>query len=343
MKPSSHYQFTEQLRSVSDRHFETLQEDFIATAQSFDSQNMGELLFIPEALTYFYGEPLYKNLSREQQIQLNRLSWCHTYMITMIGECGVNMMSTHNAYQHMKQGRPNVGFYALREVSEEAVHCESFSIIIEKVLAFYQIDFKYFVEKMAYPQERYWDAFVLGHRLIRTFLGHYDFYYLSRYPMNLVGRSHEQVVANAKGLHPVIQKIVTHHLVDETRHMTMSKKAGLLAINEKSPRWMTPMVAGVYALYALGQRNYGPPRRASITNQSPLVGMLELCGVSHSEAVKAYNDYRSRVNQPQLQPEILKMRHYLLKHNLHYIEQFHVSSTTKYWLGKLLRSKMIDE
>ena len=53
--------FIRRLREVSDRDMRSLHEHFIEPAESFDPATMADHLFFPLEMTWFYGEPVYRN------------------------------------------------------------------------------------------------------------------------------------------------------------------------------------------------------------------------------------------------------------------------------------------
>ena len=327
---------TSNLRSISNRTFDSIYSDFIDIANNFDMEKSCNEKFIPEELVFFYGEPVYQDMSEKDKLKLNHLTWCAIYYRVLLAECGVSVVSTSYGFQKLKLGDHESCFYAMREVSEEAFHAESFITIIEKILSFYDLSLEDFRNHLGFKKEWYWDAFIFGHILIGKFLGHVDFYYFSRYPMNVVGRSYELLLSRESGLNQELQQIVKNHLADESRHLKMAKESGLIAINKKSGRFISHLASFVYIYYSLKQRQFGPPPKSlSSHNKKSLVGLLKLCGIDQSNADKAYQNYKSRIHQKELNPRLLHMKNFQLEENMKYIRKFNISSFFKNFLLKI--------
>src|SRR5215469_1307824 len=125
--------FTRRLRSVSDKDLPRLREHFLEPAEAFDPATSADHLFFPLEMTWYYGEPIWHELSEPQRLLLNRLSFCQSYYSTAVAEAATNVLNYEAALRTLIDGDPEVALYMAREVVEETTHIEAFLLVIRKL------------------------------------------------------------------------------------------------------------------------------------------------------------------------------------------------------------------
>ncbi len=177
------FEFTTRLQHVSDRDVGRLEAHFLTPARAFEASNLGDRLLFPREMAWFYGEPIWHDLSPTQRLMLNRLTFCQSYYSTAVAEAATNTLNTQAALQTFIREDPDVALYMAREVVEETTHIQSFLIVIRKVLAHYGLgldDLR--AANVSLPlSERY----VQAHSLAGWLRGNLDFYYFTRFPLNV--------------------------------------------------------------------------------------------------------------------------------------------------------------
>ena len=83
---TANFEFAKRLQAVSDRDVEQLRAHFLDLAEQFDAGTMGDHTLFPLQMTWFHGEPVWHELTHEQRLMLNRLSFCQSYLTTAVAD-----------------------------------------------------------------------------------------------------------------------------------------------------------------------------------------------------------------------------------------------------------------
>src|SRR5688572_11933560 len=102
------FEFTKRLRAVSDRDVDRLRESFLDIAHEFDADRMDDHLLFPLEMTWFYGEPVYDEMSEERKLMLNRLTFCMSYYSTAVAEAATNILNYEAALESFIREDPEV-------------------------------------------------------------------------------------------------------------------------------------------------------------------------------------------------------------------------------------------
>src|SRR5437762_6715161 len=110
------FDFTRRLREVSDRDVDRLRANFLDIAEQFDGGTMGDHTLFPLEMTWFYGEPIWHELTPDKRLMLNRLSFCQSYLTTAVAEVATNVLNLEAALGTILDDDPEVALYMAREV-----------------------------------------------------------------------------------------------------------------------------------------------------------------------------------------------------------------------------------
>lgn len=333
------HDFVDRLRAVSDRDLGRLDEHFLAPARSFDADKMGDSLLFPLEMTWFYGEPVWGALPAEKKLMLNRLSFCQSYLSTAVAEAATNILNYEAALNAFIREDPEVGFYMAREVVEETVHLESFFIIIRKVLAHYGLTLDQL--RATNVSLEMANSFYRAHTLLGALVGNLNFYYFTRFALNINQKTVERCTINEPNMHPSIRAILKNHAIDEARHMQMSRETGRQALRRMRHAWQRNLACWLYAQFA-GNVYIGRHRKDSRLPRRTRIGTLELCGVPRAQAERAYYEWRDRVNQPSDPPLVAAGRLYFLKQNLSYVDDLDVSQAMRARMKRIISAAYSD-
>jgi hypothetical protein len=323
---SSDFAFTKRLQEVSDRDVDRLREHFLALAESFDPSTLGEHTLFPLQMTWYYGEPIWEELSPEQRLMLNRLCFCQSYLSTAVAEVATNVLNLQAALRTMLRDEPEVALYMAREVVEETMHIQTFLAVIRKVLAFYGLRFE--ALRAANPSLRLTETYVRGHSAIGWMLGHFHYYYFTRFALNVNQKMVERCTINEENAHPIVRQILKNHAIDEARHMQMSRATGIVALRRmRNPLLRTVACLG-YAHFA-SRIFIGRHARDSRSMRETRIRTLTLCGVSRERAERAYREWRDRVHQPHDPPLVQAGRLYFLRCNFDYVDDLPIGPRLK--------------
>ena len=314
--------FIRRLQVVSDRDVSRLHQHFLEPAEAFDATTMGNTRLFPLEMTWFYGEPIWHALSADQQLMLNRLTFCQSYLSTAVAEAATNVLNYEAAVESFMSDDPAVVLYMAREVVEETTHLEAFFIIIRKVLAHYGLTLDQL--RAANVSLRMATHYYRAHTLAAMLLGNLDFYYFTRFALNINQKTVERCAINEPNMHPCVRAILKNHAIDEARHMQMSRETGKLALARMRPRWLRNLACVLYAQFAANVY-IGRHRKDSRLPRRTRIHTLGLCGVSPHVAERAYLQWRDRVNQPTDPPLVRAGRAYYLRQNTAYIDELDVS------------------
>lgn len=337
-KPVSGWDFTQRLQVVSDKDVNHLEENFLAPARAFDAATLGDDLLFPREMTWFYGEPIWHELSHEKQLMLNRLSFCQSYYSTAVAEAAVNVLNFQAALQTMIREEPDVACYMAREVVEETTHLQSFLIVIRKVLALYGLDVNTLRgANVSLPlAERY----VQAHGLLGWLRNNLDYYYFTRFALNVNQKTVERCTIDEPGMNREVAVILKNHAIDEARHMQMSRAAGKLALS-RMPRWQRPIACAGFA--HLAARIYiGRHSNDGRLQAGTRIRTLALCGVPMERAKRCYVEWRDRTNQPEDPPLVEAGRVYYLKNMLSYVDELAVGDRTKAYMRRVISKGYAD-
>jgi len=109
------FEFTRRLKAVSDRDVDRLRANFLDPAEAFDAATLGDHTLFPLEMTWFYGEPVWHELSVEKRLMLNRLSFCQSYLTTAVAEIATNVLNLEAALRTMIADDPEVALYKMRK------------------------------------------------------------------------------------------------------------------------------------------------------------------------------------------------------------------------------------
>jgi len=333
------FEFTRRLRSVSDRDARRMHESFVAPALAFDGDEMGDRLLFPLEMTWFYGEPVYESLGAAERIKLNRLTFCQSYLSTAVAEAATNVLNYEAALSALTYDDADAGEYMAREVVEETTHIQSFLIVIRKVLAHYGLTLEELrATNVSLPlATRYTQA----HSVLGWVLGDLNFYYFTRFAMNVNQKTVERCTIDEPDMHPDVREILRHHAIDEARHMQMSRGTGKVALERMRARWMRNLACIGYARFA-ARLYIGRHRRDGSLQAGTRIRTLMLCGVEEPRAREAYRQWRDRVNQPDDPPLVQSARLYYVKQNFAYIDELDVSDSIRSYMKRAISATYGD-
>jgi hypothetical protein len=335
----SDYSFVGRLRAVSDRDVTRLRELFLDLANQFDPETMADHLLFPEEMTWFYGEPIFHEMSEEQRLKLNRLTFCQNYLSTLVAEAATNVLNYESALAALIRSDPEAGFYMAREVVEETFHLESFYIILRKVLEHYGIPFEEYRARnhslgAAVAYQRF-------HTALGWLRGSMGFYYLTRYPLNVSQKTIERSTIEEPRMHPLVRTLLKNHAIDEARHMRMSREAGKLALREMS-RPVRSIASFFYAHYAARIDMAGRLGKGNKFSRQTRTSVLEMCGVPRERALRAYREWRGRVNQPHDPPHVQRARLYYLRLNQEFVDEWDLPDGMKRYVKNVIARAYTD-
>lgn len=324
------FDFTTRLRAVSDRDVDRLRAHFLDPAEGFDPATLGEHTLFPLEMGWFYGEPIWHELSPEKRLMLNRLSFCQSYLTTAVAEVATNVLNLEAALRTILDDDPELALYMAREVVEETMHIQAFLCIIRKVLAHYGLTLEQL--RATNVSLRMAQHYVTGHTLVGWLRRDLHYYYFTRFALNVNQKTVERCTIAEPSMHPAVRTILKNHAIDEARHMQMSRGTGLVALARmRGPVARTLACLG-YAHFA-ANIYIGRHRRDSRLPRETRTRTLELCGVPRGRAVEAYRQWRDRVNQAEDPPLVKAGRAYYLKCNYGYIDDLPVPA----WLNRRMK------
>ncbi len=336
---SALFDFTRRLRAVSDRDIGRMQEHFLEPAHAFDAATLGDRLLFPLEMTWFYGEPVYDAMPPERRLQLNHLSFCQSYLSTAVAEAATNVLNYEAALATFLDGDADVAEYMAREVVEETVHIQTFLLIIRKVLAYYGLTLEQL--RASNVSLRMASHYARAHSLIGWLRGDLNFYYFTRFALNVNQKTVERCTINEPNMHPVIRDVLKQHAIDEARHMQMSRETGVQALRGMRTRLQRNVAAWLYAFFAA--RIYiGRHRLDSPLPRATRIGTLALCGVPPADAERAYIAWRDRINQPHDPPLVRAGRLYYLRQNDSYIDELAVSPAMRRRMKRMIATGYAD-
>lgn len=327
------FDFTRRLRKVSDKDVDRLRSHFLDLAESFDGEAMGGHTLFPVEMTWFYGEPIWHELSDEKKLMLNRLSFCQSYLSTAVAEYATNVLNLEAALRTTIAEDPEVGIYMAREAVEETMHVQTFLLVIRKVLAHYGLSLEELrATNVSLAMSQY---YVDLHMLLGRLRGNLDYYYLTRFALNVNQKTVERCTIDEPDMHPLVRRILKNHAIDEARHMQMSRGTGILAVQRMRNPLVRTLACLGYAKFA-ASIFIGRHRRDSKLPRETRTRTLQLCGVPRERAVAAYREWRDRVNQPEDPPLVKAGRAYYRKCNFAYIDDLAIGERLKRRMKRIL-------
>ncbi len=312
------FDFTKRLRQVSDRDVENLRENFLEPALAFDASALGNNRLFPWEMTWFYGEPIWHELSEDKQLLLNRLSFCQSYYSTAVAEAATNALNYAATVDGLIEGDTEVAMYMAREAVEETMHIQAFLVLIGKVLDHYGLtldDLR--AANVSLPMAR---RFVQGHSLVGWLRGDLNYYYFTRFALNVNQKTVERCTIAEPEMDPAVRAILRNHAIDEARHMQMSRGTGKVALERMKSATMRNLACFGFAHFA-ASIYIGRHGRDSALARRTRVRTLELCGVGRQDAERAYVAWRDRVHQMEDPPLVEAGRVYYLKQICSYIDE----------------------
>ena len=327
------FDFAKRLIAVSDRDVEQLRAHFLDLAEAFDAATLGDHTLFPLEMTWFYGEPVWHELSPAQRLMLNRLSFCQSYLTTAVAEVATNVLNLEAALATIIGDDPDLALYMAREVVEETMHIRAFLCVIRKVCAHYGLTLEQL--RGANPSLRMASHYVRGHSVLGWLRGDLNYYYFTRYALNVNQKTVERCSINEPGMHPLVRTILKNHAIDEARHMQMSRGTGLVALSRmRNPVTRTLACLG-YATFA-ANIYIGRNQKDSRLPRETRTRTLELCGVPRARAMDAYRQWYTRVNQPEDPPLVRAGRTYYVRCNRGYIDDLAAPAWLKQRMKRII-------
>jgi hypothetical protein len=325
------FEFTRRLKAVSDRDVDRLRANFLDPAEAFDPATLGDHTLFPLEMTWFYGEPVWHELSPEKRLMLNRLSFCQSYLTTAVAEVATNVLNLEAALRTIIEEDPEVALYMAREVVEETMHIQAFLCVIRKVLAHYGLTLDQLrATNVSLKMSRY---YVDLHTVLGWLRGDLNYYYFTRFALNVNQKTVERCTINEPDMHPAVRTILKNHAIDEARHMQMSRGTGLVALSRMTNPIVRTLACLGYAHFA-ANIYIGRHKKDSPLPRETRTRTLELCGVPRARAVAAYREWRDRVHQPEDPPLVKAGRAYYLKCNAGYVDDLAAPA----WLKARMKS-----
>jgi hypothetical protein len=339
MSAAESFDFTRRLQRVSDRDVERLDDHFLAPARAFDASQLGDHLLFPLEMTWFHGEPIWHELTDAQRLMLNRLTFCQSYFSTAVAEAATNTLNFQAALQTFIREDPEVALYMAREVVEETTHIQSFLIVIGKVLAHYGLDLD--ALRRANVSLSLSERYVQAHSLLGWLRGNLDYYYFTRFPLNVNQKTVERCTIDEPNMHPSVRAILKNHAIDEARHMQMSRATGKVALARMRGPLVRELACVGFAHFAarlyIGRHSKdGALQRGTRTNT------LALVGVPMERARRAYVEWRDRTNQPADPPLVRAGRRYYLRQMNGYIDELDVRPRLAAYMKRVIAAGYAD-
>jgi hypothetical protein len=333
------FDFTRRLQAVSDRDVDRLRAHFLDPAEAFDPATLADHTLFPLEMTWFYGEPIWHELSPERRLMLNRLSFCQSYLTTAVAEIATNVLNLEAALQTIIDDDPALALYMAREVVEETMHVQAFLCVIRKVLAHYGLALDDL--RAANVSLRMAKRYVAGHTVLGWLRGDLHYYYFTRFALNVNQKTVERCTIAEARIHPTVRTILKNHAIDEARHMQMSRGTGLVALSRMRSRLARTIACLAYAHFA-ACLFIGRHRNDSALPREARTRTLELCGVPRTRAVEAYREWRDRVHQPEDPPLVRAGRAYFVKCNFGYIDDLDAPAWVKARMKRVIGAAYTD-
>lgn len=327
------FDFIRRLQAVSDKDAPRMRENFLEPAQSFDASTLGRHTFFPLEMTWFYGEPVWHAMSEEQRLMLNRLTFCQSYFSTAVAEAATNVLNYGAALHTLIHDEVDVGLYMAREVAEETTHIEAFVVLIRKLLAHYGLGLEDL--RAANPALVMAPRYAMVHSLMGWLGRGFDYYYFTRFALNVNQKTVERCTIDEPDLHPVVRGILRNHAIDEARHMQMSRATGRAALTRMRSRARRNAACVGYAHFA-ARLYIGRHSRDTALQRETRTRTLELCGVPRAAAERAYAGWQARTHQPLDPPLVRAGRRYYLKQNLSYVDELDVSPRMRAYMKRTI-------
>ena len=178
------------------------------------------------------------------------------------------------------------------------------------------------------------ERYVQAHSLLGWLRGNLDFYYFTRFPLNVNQKTVERCAIDEPDLQPDVREILKNHAIDEARHMQMSRATGKVALARMAmPARVLACVGFAHfaaRLYIGRHKKDGKPQRGTRVNT------LVLCGVEPARARKAYDAWRDRVHQPVDPPLVRAGRRYYVRQMLEYVDQLEVPLRVRNYMKRVI-------
>jgi hypothetical protein len=336
---TANFEFAKRLQAVSDRDVEQLRAHFLDLAEQFDAGTMGDHTLFPLQMTWFHGEPVWHELTHEQQLMLNRLSFCQSYLTTAVAEIATNVLNLQAALGTIIDDDPALALYMAREVVEETMHVQAFLCVIRKVVSHYGLTLEEL--RAANVSLRMASHYVRGHTLLGWLRGDFNYYYFTRYALNVNQKTVERCSINEPGMHPLVRQILKNHAIDEARHMQMSRGTGLVALSRMTNPVVRTLACLGYAHFA-ASLFIGRHRHDSRPTRTARIRTLELCGVPRARAEEAYRQWHGRVNQSEDPPLVRAGRAYFLRCNHGYVDDLAAPAWVKRRMKRIIDAAYPD-
>lgn len=335
----ANFDFTRRLRTVSDKDLDKLKANFLDLAEQFDASTMGDHLLFPLEMTWFYGEPIWHELSEEKKLMLNRLTFCQNNYTTAVAEVCSNVLNFRASLDTIIDEDTDVALYMAREAVEETAHVQTFLTVVRKVLGYYGLTLEDLrASNQSIKLSRH---YVNMHTVVGWLRGDLNFYYFTRYALNVNQKTVERCTINEPRMHPIVRQILRNHAIDEARHMQMSRGAGKVALDRMKNPIVRTVACLAYAQFA-SRVFLGRHKKDNRYTRESRTRLLELCGVPRERAQQAYLEWRDRVNQPEDCELVRAGRAYCLKCNHSYIDDLEIPDWLKRSMKRIVEGGYAD-
>ena len=317
----------EKLMQLSNKELPESSAFFLNVAETFSIEQNPDEYLIPVEFTVFYNEAIWHELSASEKIKLNHLTWCMMYLTIAMTESKACILNHKAANNEIANGRTEMGFYMMREATEETYHIQAFLKIIKSILNYYNISFEEFVTKHNTSSKNS-QGYYLMTRVFAFYFKQWNFYYLTRYSLNILVKCVERTINPDCNLNLQMTDILIRHRQDEARHMTMSLKEGVVSFAKMGS--INRRIAAKMLLWFMTYLGLaGQPPRTKLFNrhQNIYIQLLGWVGVSRIKAKVAYKDWvNSSVDKNTV---VTDMRRYYISQNVHLLKKLNVSEKLK--------------
>jgi hypothetical protein len=214
---------------------------------------------------------------------------------------------------------------------------QAFLCVIRKVAAHYGLTLEQLRGANVSLPMASW--YVRLHTVAGWLRGDLNFYYFTRYALNVNQKTVERCSINEPDMHPLVRKILKNHAIDEARHMQMSRATGKVAL-ARMGLMRTPGCVGfahfAARLYIGRHAKDGALQRGTRTNT------LALVGVPRPRAEQAYLEWRDRKNQHEDPPLVRAGRRYYVRQMFEYVDELDVAPRLRAYMKRVIGTGYAD-
>jgi hypothetical protein len=183
------------------------------------------------------------------------------------------------------------------------------------------------------------ERYVQAHALLGWLRGNLDFYYFTRFPLNVNQKTVERCTIDEPNMHPGVRAILRAHAIDEARHMQMSRATGKVALSRMGAL-RTPGCIG-FAHFA-ARLYIGRHAKDGALQRGTRINTLALVGVPLERARQAYVAWRDRRNQPEDPPLVRAGRRYYLRQMHEYVDELDVAPRLAAYMKRVIAQGYTD-